>query len=408
MPSLKQIRHHDQFQEDARAHKNEVQKYVTRIKTNKWKEQIEKISKYMSEKIEEVLSSTPEILPTVDLDLVRFRRVSWQLFFDVLEEELGDQFVKHIRNAGEEVGCSFGHDLMKTLKDEFPHEPPKKYERVLQIWAEFDFSAGWGEIGIDGFNEEENVFNIDIQKSFTTRGYEEEPHRHCAFIEGYLEGVLNQVFLEWIQWCREEYYAPPRRLTCRSVKESFQDSARSKCVFRVDLDEERLLKSRRILVAALQKYDENDFPGSAIKARIALEYPLKENVGLDPEDEKIYASFNAMCRAYKEEGVTLPLFKKAKDTYFKLSPSAAHGTRPQKLTQEEAYKALCVARRWILGLEQISLSADKQKLIREVIKTRRTEEEKPSVRLEAKRDIVIEQSTIVGRDQTIKKEETED
>lgn len=387
----------------------EVQKYISRIKTHKWKNQIRSIKKFMGEKIEEVLSSVPEILPTVDLDLVRFRRRSIHLLLDVLKEELADQYVSYIHSAGEEIGSSFGHDLVKTLKSEFPHDPPKKYEKVLAIWAEFDFSAGWGEIEIGNFNEKENTFNINIQKSFVTRGYEKDPHRHCALLEGYLKGTINQIFLEWIQWCEEEAYAPPRRLTCRSVNEPSGTSTGSKCIFEVKAVEERLLKSRKALVAALKKYDENDFSGSTIATRIALEFPLKENVGLDPEAEGIYSSFNAMCRAYKDEGVTLPFHKKAKDVYFKLSSSAAHGAKSRRITQEEVYKTLCVARKWIFGLEQqTQLSLDKQKLIRESIKTHQSKEKKPNIRLEAKRDIIIDHSTLVGRNQIIKKEEDEE
>lgn len=338
---------------------SKVLEIVSQIKRTGWETIYKTVSKAIDQKLQEIFIATPAIAPVVEARLVTLRVKSLQMILESIEERMAGAYNEAIRSAGEEVGMSFGHDLINTLKRE--RVSPRNYESLLDTWISFDSSAGWGEMNIDCFDQEEKRMEISIQNNFLAEGYVKNRHRHCAFLEGYMWGVINEALFEWIrERIREELLPPTIRLTCSSVSETSKSGNR--CVFTVQLGEEELVRSRDTLFDALQRYDERSLGETIGLCRTTLEYTLKEKVAFDLGE---YISFNNLCKVFLEENVPLPGHEKAREAYFKAS-AISHGKKP---SENEAYDIINATRKWLFELERLQIPDDKKKSIEQRMKS---------------------------------------
>jgi len=327
---------------------------VDEIKKISWKSVYESTLKAIDEKLRQIILTMPTVAPIrEESQLITLRKRTFQKLLDVMRGPLGSEYEHYIREAGENIGTSFGHDLILTLKSK--GKIPARYDTLLETWREFDSSANWGTIEILTFDTSRKRIEIVFQHNFLTDGYEKNIHRHCAFLAGYLKGVVNQLFFEWIRWVEEIFYKPTQCLTCKS----FDENTRGKrCIFVADLSEELLKETRNRLLEAIFEYDNNKRAESATLARSAMECMLKERVGFDTEQ---YLKFTSILKIYESERIlTSSEASDLRKAYFKAS-QIAH--RDKKASKEDIREFLTTTRKMIRKLEEEELTSDRLELI---------------------------------------------
>ena len=103
-----------------------------------------------------------------------------------------------LQTIGEEIGSSFaktlttaGGPLSNRYKDKYKGKRPLN-EHMVEVWAFYDRRAGFGRILTSKLHDFQNSLQgeIIISKSFLTYP-EKKPKLCCAFLEGYIKGVLE-------------------------------------------------------------------------------------------------------------------------------------------------------------------------------------------------------------------------
>ena len=331
---------------------------VKEIKEANWKAQYNYVVQAVQDRMREVFDQLPKIVPVVQPKLITMRRSSLQLIFETIKDKVGSPYVEIMKVAGEEVGASFGHDLIRTLKEH--GRLPQKHEALLEIWCGFDSSADWGRFEIEGSVKVDHSFLVKIRENFLTRDYEKDPHMHCGFMVGYIKGVINETFIEWARWMKEHFPFIPPYVICESVHELEEKSTPDLCVFSVKFRQERLIKGRDMLVRAFQRFDEERYSDCVADARSTMEFALKRKIGFDVSDR---LSFFRGIKAYDKIEVSLPSLDMALRRY-DMASQVVHKSREAR--REESYQMILFVRRFIDELEAIPLTNAQVRQIREL------------------------------------------
>jgi hypothetical protein len=273
------------------------------------------------------------------------------MLLDGVRNHIGEnEHRKLFRTLGEEIGESFGHALIETLKQK--KKLPTNQKTILAVWAIFDSSARWGDITVDLFNEKKAIAKIRISNNFLASGYEQDRHRHCSFFEGYIMGVINQAFMEWGRWIKRSNPAFLRPLMCKSIMES---PLKEDCVFNIEFKEEELTSSCDKLIEAIEKHDNGRWEESIKLSRESLENALKDKIGL--VDKKF--NFTKALKAFEKTGIILSSSDQAL-RFYSLANGAIH--------HDDAHRITVFARRFITELEGISLTNEHKTDMKRVIK----------------------------------------
>lgn len=294
------------------------------------------------------------VAPVVDPSRVIFRGTTFQMLLDGVRNHVGvDEHRKLFRTLGEEIGESFGHALIETLKQK--KRLPTNQKTILAVWAIFDSSARWGDITVDLFDEKKKSGEIRISNNFLTSGYEQDRHRHCSFFEGYMMGVINQAFMEWGRWIKRSNPAFSRPLMCKSIMES---PRKEDCVFNMKFKEEELTSACDKLIEAVEKHDNGRWEESIKSSRESLENALKDKIGW--VNKKF--DFAKALKAFEKVGVILPSSDQALRLY-----GLANGA----MRHDDSHRITVFTRRFITEIEGISLTNEDKTDIKRAIRIAR-------------------------------------
>lgn len=268
--------------------------------------------------------------------------------FDGFKKTLDNQYVDVLRKIGENVGFSFSVDLIDYLEID-KAKIPVDYNALIGFWSLFDSRADMGDFTIK-LDENNRKIEVNIRDNFLTKEYENDQHRHCAFFEGYIEGVLDGAFCQWTRWIYKSIYKPPRTLwQIIRVKENGKDN---QCHFTADIIKEKYLTPRNLLVDAILAFRKGDHKGAMLHARKGLENAIKEPIKLTETDK---VKFTQLVKAYKKNQVEISYTKWA-DLYEAMSDIAAHSRR--NITEEESLENINQTRNLIKEMSTIDLDAD--------------------------------------------------
>lgn len=214
--------------------------------------------------------------------------------FEGLYESLGkEQFEKTIYEAGGRVGEAFGSELLRFLLER--RRLPKDKNILLRIWTEFDTRAEWGQFIAETM---ESSTIVTITDSFLTRGREQDKHRYCDFMRGYIFGLLWFSFKEHYRWFSRAVTRPaeppvePVRIT--------ENRATDICRFTVALQEEELWEAFDLYSTARHEYHQQAYVQAATTLRSCLEYAFKSKVGIDASSR---LSLQQLVERYKRANI---------------------------------------------------------------------------------------------------------
>ncbi len=97
---------------------------------------------------------------------------------------------KRFRDAGIEVANNFSQDFMDEILEE-----KKEYngKELLSLWAKYDSDVGWGAFNFD-LSETDLIGMVTIKNTFLCYKKRPKDIARCGFLEGYIEGMLNNIF----------------------------------------------------------------------------------------------------------------------------------------------------------------------------------------------------------------------
>jgi len=110
-------------------------------------------------------------------------------------------------------------------------------------------------IALEQYDEKKMTAGVLTTDNFLCSGYETDRHRHCKFLEGYIEGVVDQSFKEWSRWTNKVFDYKVAHLGCRLTKEIDKNA---RCIFSLTFSPEKLVESGGDLVEDIL----NDLPGN--------------------------------------------------------------------------------------------------------------------------------------------------
>ncbi|MGQ9781770.1 MAG: hypothetical protein ACUVQ8_05915 [Nitrososphaeria archaeon] len=326
--------------------------YVNRIS--------EQAYKSIQDALKKSLEKSRVVVPVADPSRVILRATTIQTLLDGVKDHVGaNLYGRLLRGWGEEVGVSFGHILIETLKQK--RRLPKTYKTILVVWTIFDSSARWGDIKVNLFDETKQAAEVKIVRNFLTTGYEHDIHRHCPFFEGYIQGVTTQAFMEWTRWFNSISPTPTKTLLCESITESQHEA---NCVFRMKFKVEGLETACDRLAESFRAHDNGRWEESMRLSRESLETALRDKIGAK---EKRF-NFAKAIRAFSDVGKTLASQDKALEVY-SLAGEAIDQKLERKISSEDSHKMAVFARKFITELEGISLTKEQRNHIKASIKT---------------------------------------
>lgn len=273
-----------------------------------------------------------KLLPGVDRVIVRIQTL--QDLLDSVKETLeGSRYKEILRSAGERTGISFAEDLVRFLKKN--GKLPANDEALICFWIELDNRANWGKL--QAKFEGENIV-INVQDNFLTRGLDKDRHRHCAFMEGYIQGFLWTSLKDYNRWFTRAITRPAMPpLQPVSVVEN---PSGDQCTFVVKRTEEVLRESFDRFYDAKEAFNLGQYKESAVAIRTALESALRGKIGLDMNDRIPCDSIIGAYRQNKNLS-TITSYNKVKDIWGSTS-AMIHGRIPadrrrcEKMLTEEA------------------------------------------------------------------------
>ena len=135
--------------------------------------------------------------------------------------------IEDLRAIGEKVGSSFAQTLSGDsgpLSDRYRFKYKGKRslnEHMVDIWAFYDYRAGFGEILTSNLHDYQNSLQgeIIISKSFLTVP-EDKPY--CPFLEGYIKGVLETLLPDGRVSIKETHH----NTTCTLDKTTYKNCCR--------------------------------------------------------------------------------------------------------------------------------------------------------------------------------------
>ena len=318
------------------------------------------LSKRITEIIDEDLSEffTKEVavlnmdaLKKAGMPHVMLRVGTIQTILDEFRKALEPGYESALREIGEQVGLTFSIDLINFLRKSM--NLPLDQEALLEFWAIFDSSADMGKISVDP-RIKDNRIQVGIENSFLTKNYEEDKHRHCAFFQGYIRGVVDTSICQWTRWIAETRYAPPaQKWWVESVVKGCPPASEN-CEFVVNLLEERYPQSRSAFSSSIRSIQQQNYGDASLSARLALERALKEPLGIDDE---VPVSFARLLKAYQETQVPLA-YSRWLFSYDEISKTA-HEVRI--VNYHEAIGTILSVKKLLDEWTQISLSEEQRR-----------------------------------------------
>lgn len=248
-----------------------------------------------------------------------------------------------LREMGARVGWSFALNLIRHARRD-KGEIPLTYDKLLQFWSIFDSATDIAEsIEVTLTDPEATNLSVTVQHSFLMKGRVQNQHIHCPFLEGYVLGVVDGLFINWNHWIlAEPYKSPTRHLRVRTVKEN--DSTDLRCYLLVDFyeDEEKTRRPASRLANAALNLEKGLVKEAAVETRGVLEECLRISMGLQ---EKAQLKFTAFLKQAEEAGIKLS-YKRLRDLYDQLS-NVVHSDR--EVAEVVALEYLSEA--WLLSRE---------------------------------------------------------
>jgi len=239
------------------------------------------LSQHIFQMLEDYFSRTSffnlEALKKANMPHVSLRVKTVHLMLDGFRHEISPEtHLKILRSIGQETGFSFSLDFISFLKS---RKIPLNYDALLEAWVQFDSSADWGKL--NATFESDNLIKVEVKRNFLRLGYETDFHRHCTFFEGYIENVIDGIFLQWTRWIEKTpLRPPPLSYEVISVNEDkTEERLNDTCVFLVNFAKESLPSTRSVLANAIEFYHERMDERCGSEARKVLEYALKEKLG---------------------------------------------------------------------------------------------------------------------------------
>lgn len=268
--------------------------------------------------------------------------------FDGFRKTLDNQYVDVVRNIGNDVGFGFSVAIIDYLEVD-KAKIPFDYNALLGFWSLFDSRADMGDFKVK-IDENNKIIEVDITDNFLVKGYENDKYRHCAFFEGYIEGILDGMFCQWTRWIYRSVYKPPKTLW--QVVQVKGNEKEDQCHFTADIIKEKNITPRNILVDAILAFRKKEYGNAMLQARRGLEFAIKETVNL-AETDKI--KFTQLVKAYKKYQVGIS-YDKWTALYNAMSDVAAHSRR--NIAKEESLENLNLTRNLIKEISKIDLDAD--------------------------------------------------
>ncbi|UCE74199.1 MAG: hypothetical protein JSV56_00460 [Methanomassiliicoccales archaeon] len=199
---------------------------------------------------------------------------------DQLIDNLGKFIDKGIfKNALRKTGTAIGRSFAYTLLNMYSEENICPYETYTKFWAATDQKYGWGKISILKKNKNGSAEKLKIKNSFIAR----DNHNRCAFMEGYIKGVLDEGFRFTCYDLEKEGYEilPTPRVQVEKVKEI--ESKRNWCIFQVKYSNESYIESYVQLFKCYHMLKRKDYRDFYKNLRIPIEYATKTFLGLRPK-----------------------------------------------------------------------------------------------------------------------------
>jgi predicted hydrocarbon binding protein len=279
---------------------------------------------------------------------VLLRLKTLHIIFDGVRKTLGDQYLDVLRCIGETVGFSFSVTLIDYLERD-KSKIPFDYDALLGFWSLFDSRADMGTFTVK-FDENNEKIEVIVDDNFLVKGYENDKHRHCAFFEGYIEGILDGAMCQWTRWIENSIYRPPRELwQVIRVKENRKEE---QCLFTVEIMKEKYRTPRNLLVNAIQEFKKEDYNKAMLLARRSLEFAIKEPIHLTDADK---IKFTQLVKAYQKYQIALS-YQKWFDLYDIMSEVGAHSRK--SITGDECLEHINLTRKLINEWSGIDLDED--------------------------------------------------
>lgn len=280
---------------------------------------------------------------------VSLRAETLQLMLDVMRRRVKqDVYSAVLRDVGELIGADFIEDFIHHLRKINWMPRHKDYNILLETWADFDTSAGLGRISVISVRKDQ--VKIYIKDNPLTMNYINNRHRHCAFFEGYVAGVIGYGLPLYSKWCDERgLKSPPGHTRVRSVHES-EDNAG--CMFIASLSTEKFPLALNEIYKASEKLmaPEPDLVSALVHARNAMDISLKISTGLGSDDKTGFSA--VMKAAYKARW---PInIDEVYAVYDYTSKSGAHPR--EEPTRDETEYAVAYARGFVSQIERFEPS----------------------------------------------------
>jgi predicted hydrocarbon binding protein len=286
-----------------------------------------------------------------DIPRIEFRTATMHLFLDTIAQSMkATQHRKIMKDAGLSIGMSLGNDMIEFLMG--MNKLPKDYNVMIDLWNEWDSIAGWGKRTYD---TEENTITIIIEDSFLNRTKNEDMHKHCSFMRGYIEGFLRVAIKEQYRWFKRSITEPPYPPI--KVVEVSEEPHGQHCKFVVKLGEEELKGAFDTASDARQSLRDKNLDSFARFLRTSIEIALKEKVNID-KDEKTSAL--KIVKALKQRNVSLS-YNVIDDIYASTS-RVIHGSGT--LDEQGCLKMMKKGEEVLEGLESLVLLEDQRTKIK--------------------------------------------
>lgn len=324
--------------------------------------------------VEDMLLRSLAIGPAFDPLAIVFRARTLQVLLEGVRERLGEEdYATLIFRVGNAIGIEFGHAMISKLKD--AERIPSTYKAVITTWAALDRSAHWwSELSVESFSISKLTGMVRITGNFLSSGYTANEHRHCAFLEGYIQGVIDESFKEWTRWMvQESGIASLPFLTCISAKELGEKGS---CVFNLAFRTESLIRSRNKFVNAIDRLATGKPTVDAVRAaRAAMENSLKEKIG---EDESARWGFYSALKCYEKAGATSISFgevtKQAKKRY-DFASAVVHGGK--KANKQEAWDFAMFVNIFINEVERLDLNQSQMDFVKSCVRRKAPGSKRP-------------------------------
>lgn len=193
-----------------------------------------------------------------------------------------------LNSMGQKVGWTFSLDLIRYARREL-NKIPLNYRDLLEYWALFDSATDLASrINVDISSLESGEVAIEVIDSFLQRGRDGDRHVHCAFLEGYILGVVDGLFMTWLHWLTVgPFRSPDKHFRVARVKEATGEA----CRFIVTLREKHDNRLESRLADAALQLERDDLKAAVLEARAAVEEAFRVAVDLPSEAHIKYANF---------------------------------------------------------------------------------------------------------------------